>query len=546
MEKGAIELDMWTMDPLLADKLPADINRSQGWGWVPNPVLDDWLRDGPRTRRLIVQYDKHSGYNFKKVKVKKNGGTKAFRYNNKKISHTQPNAFRCLSVFTIAMRTLDMFERADTLGRGVVFQFVDESLTKGQPLKIMIGGKGGSLAPHYKRFSKSITLPLVTNCKTKETVWSSDSPDIVAHEMTHAVVDGLLPLLYGSKYAQAIAIHESLADLGAFILSMQMNDLRDTLLDMVNYKLEDANALVNIAEEYGKVTSSADENRHYLRSVNTDQTMKSIADEGLGSEPYELSAVISGLVFELICDDYLYSAQRSRDKEKEQGKEERSDEYYKRAGIRIASWKLRRIIFRSLEYVVPGDIGFVDLIAAIYLADEMAYQGSDVAKLRNQILARAKQRHIIADEADIRALEIDKSLFKKVPLHRTFDTDQSVEDFIGSNRTAIGIPTRASIVFIDCVHAKKNYWKTNDKGENVSTEVGEVIVKIAWQKQEDIFPEEHGRTRNEVTCGATLVFARDSGEIKLAIRTSGKLGDRLKESGGSSDKALCKSLTLAR
>ena len=60
------------------------------------------------------------------------------------------------------------------------------------------------------------------------TVFSGESPDVVAHELGHAVLDSLKPALFELASIEAAAFHESFGDMSAILTALQLPSVRQT------------------------------------------------------------------------------------------------------------------------------------------------------------------------------------------------------------------------------------------------------------------------------------------------------------------------------
>ena len=62
------------------------------------------------------------------------------------------------------------------------------------------------------------------------TVYSGESPDVVCHELGHAVLDAVKPQLWDAASIEVAAFHESFADCSAILSNLQVPSLRDAVL----------------------------------------------------------------------------------------------------------------------------------------------------------------------------------------------------------------------------------------------------------------------------------------------------------------------------
>lgn len=83
------------------------------------------------------------------------------------------------------------------------------------------------------------------------TFFSGESPDVVCHEMGHAVLDALRPELFDAQTIEAAAFHESFADMSAILSALQVASFRDEVLKEVGNTLNRTSRLTRLAEQLG-------------------------------------------------------------------------------------------------------------------------------------------------------------------------------------------------------------------------------------------------------------------------------------------------------
>jgi len=81
--------------------------------------------------------------------------------------------------------------------------------------------------------------------------YSGESPDVVCHEMGHAVLDALRPELFNAQFIEAAAFHESFGDMSALLSALQVPSFRHILLAETGMKLNRASRLSRLAEQLG-------------------------------------------------------------------------------------------------------------------------------------------------------------------------------------------------------------------------------------------------------------------------------------------------------
>jgi Zn-dependent metalloprotease len=60
------------------------------------------------------------------------------------------------------------------------------------------------------------------------TVFSGESPDVVCHELGHAILDSLKPQLFDAASIEVAAFHESFGDMSALLSALQLPSVGET------------------------------------------------------------------------------------------------------------------------------------------------------------------------------------------------------------------------------------------------------------------------------------------------------------------------------
>ena len=91
------------------------------------------------------------------------------------------------------------------------------------------------------------------NPLTKKRVYTSDSSDIVAHELGHAILDLLRPDLWNQPAVEVRAFHEAFADITAILSIMQHEEVRAKALLETDGNMMSANVISKLAEQVGSI-----------------------------------------------------------------------------------------------------------------------------------------------------------------------------------------------------------------------------------------------------------------------------------------------------
>jgi hypothetical protein len=82
-------------------------------------------------------------------------------------------------------------------------------------------------------------------------IYSGESPDVVCHELGHAVLDALKPQLFDVASIEAAAFHESFGDCSAMLSNLMLPSFRQGVLDETDGRLSTASRLSRLAESLG-------------------------------------------------------------------------------------------------------------------------------------------------------------------------------------------------------------------------------------------------------------------------------------------------------
>src|SRR5436309_4374990 len=140
------------------------------------------------------------------------------------------------------------------------------------------------------------------------TIFSGESPDVVCHELGHAVLDSLKPQLFDAASIEVAAFHESFGDMSALLSALQLPSVREGVLAETGGVLGRSSRLSRLAEQLGwairQSVPSAVEPDCLRNAVNTlfyrdpDTLPTTAPGTSLSSEPHSFSRVFTGAFFE--------------------------------------------------------------------------------------------------------------------------------------------------------------------------------------------------------------------------------------------------------
>jgi hypothetical protein len=140
------------------------------------------------------------------------------------------------------------------------------------------------------------------------TVFSGESPDVVCHELGHALLDSFKPQLFDAASIEVAAFHESFGDMSALLSALQLPSVREGVLAETGGVLRRASRLSRLAEQLGwairQSVPSAVEPDCLRNAVNTffyrdpDTLPTTAPATSLSSESHSFSRVFTGGFFE--------------------------------------------------------------------------------------------------------------------------------------------------------------------------------------------------------------------------------------------------------
>ena len=314
----------------------------------------------------------------------------------RRIQQSQPStpesraASRCLNLFPHAMCQANAFYSPDA--HGILFGYFKASRT--DPGRNLPG----------------------------QTVFTCLSHDIIAHETTHAIVDGIREFFMEPTNIDVPAFHEAFADLAALFSHFahkrvlldtlqktggRLFDLElapdvkidgDTDAPLIQAQISEQNPLIALAQQFGEASGM----RSSLRSaLGTRPNAKDITTK---VEPHDRGSILVAAVFDAYFTIYTRrTADLFRIFRSGGGNIGKADIPVPLAE-RLASEASRTaeqfflICARALDYCPPVDVTFGDFLRAVLTAD-LDLHPDDPDGVRDALMQAFRLRGIVADEA---------------------------------------------------------------------------------------------------------------------------------------------------
>ena len=469
---------------------------------------DEVFLDGPVSGRLaVIDLDPATNRLRRGARFQPPAGDRPGTYSIANETDFESPDFMQVSVFGTVLRTMEMFEEADTLGRELAWAF-------GAPQLLIVPRAGEWANAFYERESHSLQFfhfPSKSDHNELATVYTSLSADIVCHETGHAIVDGIAPDLYNAITPQSLALHEAIADLTALVMSFRSRTVRETVLQQTDGSIEDSTAFTRLAEEFGAALDP-DRRRFYLRNLLNDRKLGDReVDE---TDPHDLSEVLTGALYTVMVK--LHEQEKRRLAEAEQISE------YSASGkaIFIAAERFQRMMFRALDYLPPGEISFADYGRAIIASDQAAHP--DAPDGRRWICDEFVRRGIVAnaDALDVPSPREEPAL-GELDLPTLIGSDWVAYDFANRHRELLGIPPTIPFEVRPRLKTRKREYHRDGPRDVV-----ECLFKVAWRESE---PNPGGRwftDERQITGGTTLAIEWDEPPRVLRVCLTTRADDQ--------------------
>ena len=476
----------------------------------------EYFLDGPVSRRIaILDFDETDGGLLRPIEFEPPDETRKLgRYTIAENPDPSDRDFQRVSVFATILKTIRAFESNDVLGREISWAF--------DAPQLLVIPRAGKLAnAFYERESHSLQFFYFDSLSQPgKEVFTSLSHDIITHETGHAILDGIAPGLYDAITPQSLALHEAIADLTSMIMSLESGVLRKTVLDQMGGRIDAPTAISAVAEEFGHALGQGKVHLRSLWNTKTlnpdDRSKDSHGEPNLvsRSSPHDLSQVLSGALYKVLValHEQRLDVLTAGIDDPEEAKRVRFSNSGK--ALATATRIFRRFVFRSLDYLPPGEISFADFGRAIIAADRSS--NPDSAKLRNLVAEEFVKRHIVKTANQLtRKPGIVGSTLSDVDLGTLIESDWAAYQFVEANRDKLGVPGSIPFRVLPRLAVEKTTWR-----KDASASYREVILKVAWERQEPNRVSGLESKRRAITVGLTLAIDSDDNSCKALLATN--------------------------
>ncbi|MGR9249469.1 hypothetical protein [Rhizobium leguminosarum] len=349
--------------------------------------------------------------------------------------------FHAQNVYAIAMRILARFEFA--LGRRVQWG------CEGHQLNVLPHAFAEPNA-FYSRGDRSLFFGYFesfpdTNDKTR-TVFSCLSHDVIAHETTHAILDGLRSRYLEPSSPDQGAFHEGLADVVALLSVFALPDVVGAALDgtkgaaLIDQALLEKDKLANsvlfrLADEMGEEMSGV-RGRALRHSVRLPPGKDYMNDREY-QEVHKRGELLVAAMLRSFLD--IWVSRLSRVGTIMNGQKDRS--LVIEEGARAADHLLTMAI-RAIDYCPPVDLSFSDYLSALLTVDREVVP-DDRYGYRDALLANFKDFGIDpssrADKDGSWLRCDDEMIYSRTHFDSMLRDNEEVFRFVWENRKALNI-----------------------------------------------------------------------------------------------------------
>ena len=347
-------------------------------------IPSEQLLRGPRSSRIeVIDYDSSTGHFYEPYELPQDEDPYADADDIDKL--VADPRFHAHQVFGVASATLFEFERA--LGRNLSWGFPGRS----HQLKIIPHAFREANA-FYSRSEEALLFGYFANPKSpkKKNVFTCLSHDIVAHETTHAILDGLRDQLTRPSSPDQAAFHEGFADIIALLSNLRSESLiqlglktsrlsdhpADRIeLDKALLAIKEESILTGLASEMGQATTALGRGA-LRRSIAIEPNPKYMKDV---TESHERGEILVAAVMHAflkvwharLAGKYKMAVEPAAGSAKStpRRRRHRVDAWRVAEEGAKAAQHLLTMVIRAVDYLPPVHIEFRDFLMAMITSD---------------------------------------------------------------------------------------------------------------------------------------------------------------------------------
>ncbi len=398
---------------------------------------DTSIAEGPTSARFItVDYDPTqdrvappAGYRVKGVDLNRMKKEPFFEFEARPGTPQEAQ----INAWATALDTLDFFQDPKVLGREIPWAF-DASRLRILPHAFYEANA------FYSRRTRALHFGYFHGADGK-LVKTALSHDVVSHETSHAILDGLRPYYLGSTLPDTRAFHEYIGDLGAMLSLFRNRGMLARMTELSQQRQRrDASFLDIISDMAPQVGEGlyGDADRSFLRSA--DNTLK-YGDVRREEEVHRRSQVLSGFAFDVFREIF----EKKKREHPPKGRAAGSAQHV--FGVLIATARVvGRMLLRPLDLLPPGAIGFREYAAVVlhldredHPDDKLGYRVALEAAMRGRGIHPGASFEYPAERP--RRREVERKMVER-NIHMIRSSRIGAYRFLDANREQFRIPPK--------------------------------------------------------------------------------------------------------
>jgi hypothetical protein len=257
---------------------------------------------------------------------------------------------------------------AESLARGIGFWSdllpAGTTWSTSNPMNVRLLESQPELNAYYSRASG---LRFYRQTVAGRDVYSGESPDVVCHELGHAILDAVKPQLFHVASSEAGAFHESFGDMSAMLCALQLPSMRAKVLTETSGRLNVNSRLSRVAEQLGwgiRQLSPTAVDRDSLRNAanrffyrRPDQLPPSAPSNLLSRQVHSFSRVFTGAFLDALA--WMFAATGAPDE----------------ANLLAVSRDMGQLLADGVHTARVAPAYFSEVAAAMVQADRVRFAG---------------------------------------------------------------------------------------------------------------------------------------------------------------------------
>lgn len=254
-----------------------------------------------------------------------------------------------------------------------------------------------------KRTSKVLPQGVVFTCL---------SHDVISHETTHAILDGLHPRFAEATNPDVLAFHEAFADLVALFQHFTFPEVLKNQINSTRGDLRQQNLLAELAREFAQGTGQYGALRDAIGDQSSGEWKPTVAEQTDYTrlqEPHQRGSALVGAVFDAF--EMIYKARTADLLRLASGgtgvlaSGELQPDLVSRLAQEAAATAehILQMCIRALDYCPPVDITFGEYLRAMVTAD-YALMREDGRAYRTAMIEAFRRRGIYPNPRDVKSL----------------------------------------------------------------------------------------------------------------------------------------------